>query len=165
MNYHNITKTDMLNGEGLRVVLWCAGCSHRCKDCQNPETWDEFSGLPFDDGGKQEIFAELEKDYIKGVTFSGGDPLFPQNRQIVGELMQEIHKTYPNKDIWCYTGYTYEQIKEWPYLKYVDVLVDGPFVPSLKELGLKWVGSSNQRVIDVKETLQKGEVCLYVMNN
>ncbi len=160
MNYHNITKTDMLNGDGLRVVLWLAGCSHRCKDCQNPETWDEFGGLPFDNYAKEEIFAELDKDYISGITFSGGDPLFPQNRKQVGELMCEIHKKYPNKTIWCYTGYTYEQIKDWEYLKYIDVLVDGPFIPSMKELGLKWRGSSNQRIIDVKKTMQCGCVKL-----
>lgn len=160
MNYHNITKTDMLNGDGLRVVLWLAGCNHRCKDCHNPETWDEFSGLAFDDYAKNEIFEELNKDYIKGITFSGGDPLFPQNRKEVGELAQEIHKNYPNKDIWLYTGYTYEQIKNWEYLKYIDVLVDGPFIASMKELGLKWVGSSNQRVIDVKKTIEKGNVVL-----
>lgn len=158
MNYHNITKTDMLNGDGLRVVLWLAGCSHRCKDCQNPETWDEFGGLPFDNYAKEEIFAELNKDYIAGITFSGGDPLFPQNRSQVGELMCEIHKQYPNKTIWCYTGYTYEQIKDWEYLKYIDVLIDGPFIPSMKELGLKWRGSSNQRIIDMKKTLQNGSI-------
>ncbi len=158
MNYHNITKTDMLNGEGLRVVLWLAGCNHRCKDFQNPETWDEFGGLAFDDGAREEIFEELNKDYIKGITFSGGDPLFPNNREEVGRLAQEIHKKYPNKDIWLYTGYTYEQIKGWEYLKYIDVLVDGPFIPSMKELGLKWVGSSNQRVIDIDKTLKSGKV-------
>ena len=151
----------MLNGDGLRVVLWLAGCNHRCKDCQNPETWDEFGGLPFDDYAKEEIFAELDKDYISGITFSGGDPLFPQNRKQVGELMCEIHKKYPNKTIWCYTGYTFEQIKDWEYLKYIDVLVDGPFIPGMKDLGLKWKGSSNQRVIDVKKTLKNGCVsCL-----
>lgn len=160
MNYHNITKTDMLNGDGLRVVLWLAGCNHRCQDCQNPETWDEFGGLAFDDLAKKEIFEELDKDYVKGITFSGGDPLFPQNRKEVGELAQEIHKLYPNKDIWLYTGYTYEQIKNWEYLKYIDVLVDGPFIPAMKELGLKWVGSSNQRVIDIDKTLKEGNIVL-----
>lgn len=160
MNYHNITKTDMLNGDGLRVVLWLAGCNHRCAECQNPETWDEFGGLEFDDLAKEEIFSELDKNYVKGITFSGGDPLFPHNRQEVGLLAEEIHKKYPNKDIWMYTGYTYEQIKNWEYLKHIDVLVDGPFISSMKELGLKWKGSSNQRVIDVDKTLKSGEVVL-----
>ena len=158
MNYHNITKTDMLNGDGLRVVLWLAGCNHRCKGCQNAETWDEFGGIEFDDYAKQELFSELKKDYISGITLSGGDPLFPGNRQQVGELIEEIHKLFPEKTIWCYTGYTYEQIKNWPYLKYVDVLVDGPFIQSMQELKLKWKGSSNQRVINVKQTLKTGEI-------
>jgi len=160
MNYHNITKQDMLNGDGLRVVLWVSGCNHKCKDCQNPETWDECAGIPFDNESKEEIFEELEKDYVAGITFSGGDPLYPQNREEIGSLMQEIHKLYPSKSIWLYTGYTYEQVKNLPYIKYIDVMVDGPFIPAMKELGLKWKGSSNQRVIDVKKTIEKGEIVL-----
>ena len=156
MRYHNITKEDMLNGEGLRSVLWLAGCTHHCKNCQNPITWDINGGIPFDEDAKQELFESLDKDYV--ITFSGGDPFFPSNREVVGELMQEIHKKYPNKTIWCYTGYTFEQIQDLPYLKYVDVLVDGPFIPALRELKLKWKGSSNQRVILVKETLKTGKM-------
>ena len=161
MNYHNITKQDMLNGDGLRVVLWVSGCNHKCKECQNPETWDECGGIPFDDYSKQELFDELDKDFVAGITFSGGDPLYPQNREEVGNLMQEIHKLYPNKTIWLYTGYTYEQVKNLPYIKYIDVMVDGPYIPSMKELDLKWKGSSNQRVIDVKKTIEKGEIVLH----
>ena len=97
MNYHNITKDDLKNGDGLRVVLWVAGCNHQCKECQNPETWDECGGLPFDESAKAELFKELEKDYISGITFSGGDPIFPSNRKVVGELMEEICKKYPNE--------------------------------------------------------------------
>jgi len=160
MNYQNITKVDMLNGEGLRVVLWVSGCNHKCKECQNPETWDECGGLPFDNYAKEEIFAELDKDYISGITFSGGDPLFPDNRQTVLELMQEIDKKYPDKTIWCYTGYTFEQIRNLEHLKYIDVLVDGPYIPSMNELGLKWKGSSNQRVILAKQSLKEGKIIL-----
>ena len=160
MNYHNITKTDMLNGDGLRVVLWLSGCSHKCKGCQNEETWDPCSGLKFDEKAKEELLCELKKDYISGITFSGGDPLFESNRQEVGALMEEIAKTFPNKSIWCYTGYTFEQIKDLPFISYIDVLVDGMFIECKKELGLKWKGSSNQRVIDVKQTLKKNEVVL-----
>ena len=160
MNYHDITKEDMLNGEGLRVVLWVSGCSHHCHNCQNPITWDEKGGLPFDKKAEDELFEALNKPHIEGITFSGGDPLFPQNRQEVGELALEIHKKYPNKDIWLYTGYTYEQIKNWEYLKCIDVLVDGPYIPSMKELGLKWKGSSNQRVIDVDKTIKAGSVVI-----
>ena len=104
MNYHNITKVDMLNGDGLRVVLWLAGCNHMCKDCQNPETWDECGGIPFDNYAKEELFEELGKDYVSGITFSGGDPLFPKNRDEVLSLLQEIDKKFPNKTIWMYTG-------------------------------------------------------------
>lgn len=161
MNYQNITKQDMLNGDGLRVVLWVSGCGHKCKECHNPETWDECAGTPFDNYAKQELFDELEKDFISGITFSGGDPLYPQNRETVGELMQEIHKLYPNKTIWLYTGYTYEQVKNLPYIKYVDVMVDGPYISSMKDLNLKWKGSSNQRVINVKETIKTGEIVLH----
>ena len=161
MNYHNITKDDMLNGDGLRVVLWVAGCSHHCKGCQNPITWDPNDGLPFDENAKKEIFNELDKDYISGITFSGGDPLMPCNRQVVGNLIEEINKKYPNKTIWLYTGYTFDEIKDLPFIKYIDVLVDGEYVESLRDVNLLWKGSSNQKVIDVKKTLEKNEVTLH----
>ena len=112
MNYHNITKDDMLNGDGLRVVLWVAGCNHRCRGCQNPQTWDINSGIPFDNTAKLELFAELDKEYIDGITLSGGDPLHPQNLQSTTKLLKEIKEKYPNKTVWIYTGYTYEQIQE-----------------------------------------------------
>ena len=104
MRYHNITKDDMLNGDGLRVVLWVAGCSHCCKECQNPITWDPAGGLPFDEAAKQEIFEQLDKSYISGITFSGGDPLHAANRLDVRNLMAEIKQKYPDKTIWLYTG-------------------------------------------------------------
>ena len=128
MRYHNITKDDMLNGDGLRTVLWVAGCSHGCKNCQHPITWDICGGIPFDEAAKEEIFAELRNDYVSGITFSGGDPLHMQNRGEVGELIQEIHEKFPDKTIWVYTGYTWEEVMDLPYLKLVDVLVDGEFV-------------------------------------
>ena len=161
MRYHNITKDDMLNGDGLRTVLWVAGCSHGCKNCQNPITWDICGGITFDEAAKEEIFAELRNDYVSGITFSGGDPLHMQNRGEVGELIQEIHEKFPDKTIWVYTGYTWEEVMELPYLKMVDVLVDGEFVEELKDVTLHWKGSSNQRVIDVKKTLATGEVVLH----
>lgn len=153
MRYHNITKDDMLNGDGLRVVLWVAGCNHCCKECQNPMTWDPDGGLPFDEDAKGEIFDQLEKSYISGVTFSGGDPLHPNNRLGVKALMQEIRTLYPNKTIWLYTGSEWEDIYDYPMMEYIDVLVDGEFVNELKDVKLLWKGSSNQRVIDVKKTL------------
>lgn len=162
MRYHNITKNDMLNGDGLRTVLWVAGCSHGCKNCHNPITWDICGGIPFDDDVKTELFEALEPDYVSGITFSGGDPLHTQNRDEIGALIKEVREKYPNKTIWVYTGYTWNEVKDLPYLKLVDVLVDGPFVEELKDVNLPWRGSSNQRVIDVKKTLETDEIMLHV---
>ena len=149
----------MLNGDGLRVVLWVAGCSHCCKECQNPITWDPDGGLLFDEDAKQEIFEQLDKSYISGITFSGGDPLFPGNRLDVRTLMEEIKQKYPNKTIWMYTGDSWENIFDYPMMQYVDVCVDGEFKIELMDSKLMWKGSSNQRVIDVQASLslQNGE--------
>ena len=151
----------MLNGDGLRVVLWVAGCSHCCKDCQNPVTWDPDGGLLFDEAAKQEIFEQLDQSYISGITFSGGDPLHLNNIDDVTALAKEIREKYPNKTIWVYTGYTWDAVKDLPYLKFVDVLVDGPFVEELKDVTLHWKGSANQSVIDVRKTLESGEIVLH----
>lgn len=160
MHYHNITKDDMLNGDGLRVVLWVAGCAHACPGCHNPETWEADSGIPFDQAAKDELFAELEKDYISGVTFSGGDPLFPGNRETVGALCREIRQRFPDKTIWMYTGYRWEQISELAILDTVDVLVDGRFEQALSDTALHWRGSANQRLIDVQRTHAAHEIIL-----
>lgn len=161
MRYHNITKDDMLNGDGLRVVLWVAGCTHKCKECQNPITWDINGGLEFGESEKKEIFDQLDESYISGITFSGGDPLHPQNRQSVYELAKEIKEKYPDKTIWLYTGFLWEEIKDLPIIPYLDVIVDGEFKIELLDPQLYWKGSSNQRVIDVPATLKKGEVVLH----
>lgn len=153
MRYHNITTDDMLNGDGLRVVLWLAGCSHCCRGCQNPLTWDPDGGLLFDEAARQEIFEQLEKDYISGITFSGGDPLHSANRMDVRCLMAEIRERYPDKTIWLYTGDRWEDILHYPAMKYIDVVVDGEFHEAEKDVKLLWKGSANQRVIDVKRTL------------
>lgn len=155
MRYHNITKDDMLNGDGLRVVLWVAGCTHCCKECHNPITWDPDGGILFDEGAKREIFNQLDKPYISGITFSGGDPLHSANRLDVRELMEEIRQKYPDKTIWLYTGDSWEDVLHYPMMKYVDVLVDGEFKIALKNTKLHWRGSSNQRVIDVQESLRQ----------
>ena len=123
MRYHNITKDDMLNGDGLRVVLWVAGCDHCCKECQNPTTWDPDGGLLFDDSAKEEIFAELEKDYISGLTFSGGDPLHSANRLDVLNFAIEVRDRFPDKSIWMYTGSDWEDVYDKDIAKYIDVLV------------------------------------------
>ena len=161
MRYHNITKDDMLNGDGLRAVLWVAGCSHGCKGCHNPITWDICGGLPFDEAAKEELFLELEKPYISGVTLSGGDPLHPKNREEIGALVTEIRERFPEKTIWLYTGYTWEEISDRPFLPLLTVVVDGRFVEELKDSALHWKGSANQRVIDVKKTLESGSVVLH----
>ena len=155
MRYHNITKDDMLNGDGLRVVLWVAGCNHCCKECHNPITWDPDGGLLFDEAAKRELFAQLDKKYISGITFSGGGPLHPANRMDVRNLMAEIRERYPGKTIWLYTGDTWENIREYPLMRYVDVLVDGEFQIDKKDAKLLWKGSSNQRVIDVQASLRQ----------
>lgn len=161
MRYHNITKDDMLNGEGLRVVLWVSGCNHNCKDCHNPVTWDIRGGIPFDQSAKAELFEELAKPYISGITLSGGDPLHPENREDIQKLIDEICDKFPNKTIWLYTGYDWEAISGLPGIRKVDVVVDGEFVVALKDPKLHWKGSANQRVIDVQRSLLRGEVVLH----
>ena len=161
MNYHNITKDDMLNGDGLRVVLWVAGCTHQCSGCQNPITWDITGGLPFDEDAEKELFAEMEKPHVSGITFSGGDPLHPFNRSEIFRLMKKSRELYPNKTIWVYTGFLWEEVKDIPEIKYADVLVDGEFEKDKNDNNLHWVGSSNQRVIDVQKSLKENKVFLH----
>ncbi|MCH1983838.1 anaerobic ribonucleoside-triphosphate reductase activating protein [Ruminococcus sp. OA3] len=161
MRYHNITKDDMLNGDGLRVVLWVSGCSHCCRDCQNPQTWDPNGGIPFDESAKQELFLQLEKPYVSGITFSGGDPLHVNNITEVTELAKEIRSKFPDKTIWLYTGGLWEFVKLEEIVNYLDVLVDGEFESDRKDTSLKWKGSANQRVIDVKKSLDAGKIVLH----
>ena len=148
MNYHNITSCDMLNGDGLRVVLWLAGCSHQCDGCQNPITWNANGGLEFNDKAKYEIFKELEKEYIAGITLSGGDPLHENNVEGVQKLIKEIRRKYPSKTIWLYTGYKLDKLtgirKEIAYS--CDVVVDGKFIKELADVNYPWAGSTNQKV-------------------
>lgn len=164
MRYHNITKDDMLNGDGLRVVLWVAGCSHCCKGCQNPLTWDPEGGLLFDDAAKQEIFEQLNQSYISGITFSGGDPMHEANRLDVRNFMAEIKEKYPHKTIWMYTGDVWENIYQNPVMQYVNVLVDGEFEIDKLDAKLLWKGSSNQRVIDVQASLQQEDPKIPVLH-
>lgn len=171
MNYHNILHNDMLNGNGLRVVLFVSGCSHQCKNCQNPQTWDCDSGIEFDSKAKDEIFEQLSKDYIKGITFSGGDPLHENNLEDVLSLIHTIRFEFPNKDIWLYTGYIYEEIIKdetdnisamyrKQIIENIDVLIDGKYVEELKDNNYKWCGSTNQRVIDVKKSFEQNKFIL-----
>lgn len=176
INYHNITHDDMNNGDGLRVVLWLSGCSHHCYNCQNPQTWNLNSGIPFDESAKQEIFNELSKDYISGITLSGGDPLYENNLSEVLSLVGKIRNLFQNKTIWLYTGYLWENLinincpldSEWEnrilrksIIELCDVLIDGEYIDERRDITLKWRGSSNQRVIDVKQSLAQNKVVLY----
>ncbi|MGN0688480.1 MAG: anaerobic ribonucleoside-triphosphate reductase activating protein [Oscillospiraceae bacterium] len=161
MRYHNITTDDMLNGDGLRTVLWVAGCPHRCRGCHNPITWDEEGGITFDAEAEQELFEKLSCDYISGITFSGGDPLHPHNRDEVTRLAKRVREQLPDKTIWLYTGYNWEDICELEVIPLLDVLVDGRFESSLFDAKLHWKGSSNQRVIDVQETLCHRKIVLW----
>lgn len=161
MRYHNITTDDMLNGDGLRTVLWVAGCNHHCEGCHNPITWDIEGGLPFDKAAEDELFEKLQPDYISGITFSGGDPLHPQNRGEVTRLCKKFREMFPKKNIWLYTGYTFSEIVELEAVQFIDVIVDGKFVKELADPKLHWKGSSNQRVIDVQETLKLSKIVLF----
>ncbi len=167
MNYHKIEKTSIANGTGIRVVLWVSGCSLHCKGCHNPETWSINSGQPFNEEAKKELFEALDKSYIQGITFSGGHPFESYNRSTVYCLVKEIKEKFPEKDIWIYTGYTWEEIFEKDIreiqriLYWTDVLVDGKYVDELRDITLKWRGSKNQRVIDVKASLGQEKVVLW----
>jgi len=186
MNYHNITYPDMNNGDGLRVVLWLSGCTHHCYNCQNPQTWDADSGIQFDELAKEELFRELNKDYISGLTLTGGDPLHEANLNGVLNLVNRIRLLFGDtKTIWTYTGFQWNEIwcneaglradygldycnkisinhkKRQEIVKQCNILVDGRYIDSQRDITLKWVGSSNQRVIAVQESLQKGKIILW----
>lgn len=163
MRINGIEQCSMTNGVGLRTVLWVSGCEHKCKGCQNPCTWDPNSGEDFTSEKKELLYKYLDNKYIKGITFSGGDPLHPRNRGEVGKLILDIKANYPSKDIWLYTGYTWEEVEELnlDYLRYIDVLVEGRFILKERDINLHWCGSSNQRVIDVKESLKEGKIILF----
>ena len=133
MNYHNITKEDMLNGDGIRVVLWVSGCENHCEGCHNPVTWDKNGGLPFDEAAENELFEALDKPFIDGITFSGGDPMMPYNRDEVLRLIKKCRTNYPDKTIWLYTGLNWEDIKDIEGLGLVDVVAEGRFIESLPQ--------------------------------
>ena len=173
MFYHNILHDDMRNGDGLRVTLFVSGCNHHCKNCQNPQTWDKDSGIEFDIAAKEEIFEQLNKDYISGITLSGGDPFHKNNLDEMLSLCEYIKKKFPRKTIWIYTGYTWDYIFDTintvdvignqirrKILQKCDVLVDGRYIDELSDINYPWAGSTNQRVIDVQKSLKENSVVL-----
>ncbi|MBR7101052.1 MAG: anaerobic ribonucleoside-triphosphate reductase activating protein [Clostridia bacterium] len=170
MNYATIKYNDISNGPGIRTSLFVSGCTHRCKGCFNSIAWDFNYGELFDKKVEDEIIESLRQPHIKGITLLGGEPFEPQNQGALLELTNRIRKELPNKNIWCFSGYTIEEMLTGklsecettrPLLENIDVLVDGKFVEELKSLMLKFKGSSNQRTILVKETLEKKEIVLW----
>ena len=167
MNYATIKKFDIANGPGVRVSLFVSGCRHHCKNCFNKEAWDFNYGKPFTDEVIKEILDALDYDHIEGLSLLGGEPFEKENRGGLISLVKQFKQLFPDKTIWCYTGFLLddELMKSgdsdaMELLSYIDVIVDGRFVEELKNLALMFRGSSNQRIIDVKETLKKGEVVL-----
>ena len=167
MNYATIKPWDIANGPGVRVSLFVSGCTHHCKDCFNPEAWDFDYGEPFDGAVIDHILALMRPHYIRGITYLGGEPFEPQNQPGLLELSRRIKREMPEKSIWSFTGYVYgKNLPQFPdvtdaLLSYLDVLVDGPFVASLKNLSLRFRGSSNQRLIDMPATLKAGHAVLW----
>lgn len=158
VNFHNISKFDMVNGEGIRAVLWLSGCDHACKGCQNMQTWNHSSGISFTEDNLKEIYEELDKKYVSGLTLSGGDPLSFKNREFSLSLAKHLKEKYPHKNIWCYTGYTFDEIKDLDNIEYIDVIVDGKYIQGFDKIKPQWRGSSNQRIVDVKKSLETNTI-------
>ena len=167
MNYATIKDYDIANGPGVRVSLFVSGCVHHCKDCFNPEAWDFDYGEPFTETVMERILTMMRPEYIRGITYLGGEPFDPHNQPGLLELTRKIRAAYPDKSIWSFTGYVYGQnLPQLPgvteeLLAGLDVLVDGPFIASLKNLGLRFRGSENQRLIDMPKTIRTGAVVLW----
>ncbi len=165
MNYADIRPIDVANGPSIRVSLFVSGCTHACPGCFNPEAWDFGYGQPFTKKEEDAILTHLAKPYVKGLSLLGGEPFHPANQAAVLELVKRVREVYPDKGIWCYTGYLYEDLlagkvgeHSRELLEQLDVLVDGPFVLEQKELSLRFRGSANQRLIDVPASRAAGTV-------
>ena len=161
MRYNKIRKMDISNGPGVRVSIFFQGCSFHCKNCFNPETWDFNGGIEFTDETIDEIIKISEPDHITGLSMLGGEPMHPNNIEGTIKLAKRFKETYPKKTIWAWTGFLMDNICDKEILNYLDVLVDGQFVDEKRNPTLKWRGSSNQRVIDVKKSLKKKDIILY----
>ena len=172
MNYAGIKYCDIANGLGCRTVLFVSGCRNHCKDCFQPQTWDFSYGRPFDEQVQKDILDSLAPSYVQGLTLLGGEPFEPENQETLVTFVEKVKQLYPTKDIWAFTGYVYDRDlivggrKHTEHtdrlLSMIDVLVDGPFISEEKDIRLKFRGSRNQRVIDVKETLRQGTICLFM---
>lgn len=175
MNYLQIDKASISNGTGFRVVLWCAGCTQKCQGCFNPETWDFNAGQPFNEDAKKYLFEKLNKPYIQGITFSGGNPIEYNNLPDIYDLIKEIKTKFPDKNIWLYTGFILS-INDFDttvdvgwdngllrnyILAMCDVVVDGPYIESQRDITLAFRGSKNQRLINVKKTIEQKQIVLY----
>ena len=171
MNYATIKKRDIANGTGVRVSLFVSGCTHHCKNCFNKETWDFSYGEKFTEDTEQLILDYLAPDFVNGLSLLGGEPFEVQNQEVLTKLLRKVKTLYPQKDVWCYTGYLFDEhlLKNSrargeftdEMLSYIDVLVDGPYVEELKDISLQFRGSSNQRVIDVKRSLSTNTIVLW----
>ncbi|MDE6585889.1 MAG: anaerobic ribonucleoside-triphosphate reductase activating protein [Clostridia bacterium] len=171
MNYATIKWFDIADGPGVRVSLYVSGCRNHCKNCFNPETWDFNYGEPFTEDIENSILKALSPDYIKGLTLLGGDPFEPENQAVLVPFLGKVKKQFPEKTVWCYTGYDYErdlltgkkgdEKTVMRMLSRIDVLVDGRFVEELKDLTLRFRGSSNQRIIDVPRSLKCDDIVLW----
>lgn len=171
MNYADIKQYDVANGLGIRVSLFVSGCTHHCKNCFNKETWDFHFGNPFTEAEIEKILEYLRPSYVSGLSLLGGEPFEPENQAGLLPLVQKVKEAYPEKDIWCYTGYLFDkdicetmldQVPETrELLSYIDVLIDGPFIEERKNLKIRFRGSDNQRIIDVRKTMKTGEIVLW----
>lgn len=172
MYYGNLKKCDIANGIGVRVTLFVSGCTNHCPDCFQPQTWDFHFGRPFTADTEREIFAELDKSYVDGLTVLGGEPFEPENQRDLLPLLQEVRRRYPDKSIWCFTGFRLEDelLRDGSHprcevtdrlLSCIDVLVDGRFVAAEKDISLQFRGSRNQRVLDLPKTLAAGQPVIW----
>ena len=176
MHYGNIKLNDIANGEGIRVSLFVSGCTNHCKECFNPETWNFEYGKPFTEETVQFILDNLKSDFVNGLTLLGGEPFEPKNQPVLLDLVKRVRATYPNKSIWAYSGFRFDDellsVGAYPHCEYtlellknIDILVDGRFDRELKNIMLNFRGSSNQRIIDVQKSLKQNRVVLSPLNN
>lgn len=175
MYYSTIKDCDIANGIGVRITLFVSGCTNHCKNCFQPQTWDFDFGEPFTEETEEKLLEMLKPDYINGLTLLGGEPMEPQNQRALVPFLKRVREAYPNKNIWCFTGFTYEVLKtdgSHPrcevtdeMLSLIDVLVDGRYIDELKDLTLQFRGSSNQRLIDMVKTRENGEITLLPNND